>query len=113
MADISELGYQTIAAVDTIRADIMDQVATVATSNSGTNTIDFTKNVTLAGGGTGQASKLAGLSSVGNAVDITTGAGALVLDDVLQAMSTVEQTAAQLVSAENKAQQQVNSLARQ
>lgn len=105
MADISELGYQTIRDVDTMRSGIMDQVAKVAAGTGANgNAIDFTTN---------NAASLAGLTSVGSAVDITTGAGALVLDDVLQAMSTVEQTAAQLVSAENKAQQQVNSLARQ
>jgi len=43
-------------------------------------------------------------------IDISTGAGALVLDDALQELSTLEQAAAQLVAAENKAQKQVHSV---
>ena len=113
--DISEAGYQAIKNVDDLRAGIMEAVATVAggtpsgtaakpsTVTAGTNSINFHAETT----------RLAGLGSLTGGIDITTGAGALVLDDVLQAMSTVEQSAAQLVSAENKAQQQVNSLARQ
>ena len=46
----------------------------------------------------------------GACVDISTGAGALVLDDALQELSTLEQAAAQLVAAENKAQKQVHSV---
>jgi hypothetical protein len=45
----------------------------------------------------------------GSQIDISTGAGALVLDDYLQELSTVEQAAAQLVAAENKAQKAVHS----
>jgi hypothetical protein len=48
----------------------------------------------------------------GAAIDISTGAGALVLDDKLQQLSTMEQSAAQLVAAENKGEKEVNSLAR-
>lgn len=107
--DISEMGYNAIKEIDSLRNDIMGAVAEVAGADGDTpltvdgNEIEFTSQIT----------QLAGLGSNLGGIDITTGAGALVLDDVLQAMSTVEQTAAQLVSAENKAQQQVNSLARQ
>jgi hypothetical protein len=101
--DISELGYGAIKTVDGARNGIMTQVATVATGSQ--NTVNFNSV-----GGV-NASQMAGITTGAN-IDITTGAGALVLDDVLQALSTVEQASAQLVSAENKAQQQVNSLAR-
>jgi hypothetical protein len=98
--DISEMGYGAIKEIDGLRNSIMSQVANVA--NNTTNDVNFSGMARMAG-------ITAGTSS---AIDITTGAGALVLDDVLQALSTVEQASAQLVSAENKAQQQVNSLAR-
>ena len=98
--DISEMGYGAIKEIDGLRNNIMSQVSTVA--NGGTNDVDFSS-----------MAKMAGITATtANKIDITTGAGALVLDDVLQALSTVEQASAQLVSAENKAQQQVNSLAR-
>ena len=96
--DIAEMGYTAIQEVGELRNGIMSQVSAVA--NNAGNDVDFT----------GMA-KLSGMTGLTKA-DITTGAGALVLDDVLQALSTVEQASAQLVSAENKAQQQVNSLAR-
>lgn len=96
--DISEMGYGAINEIGILRENIMSQVAQVA--NNTTSDVNFSAMGVMSSN-----------SSVG-AVNITTGAGALVLDDVLQALSTVEQASAQLVSAENKAQQQVNSLAR-
>ena len=60
------------------------------------------------------AAKIGGTDNsvkIGSAcVDISTGAGALVLDDALQELSTLEQAAAQLVAAENKAQKQIHSV---
>lgn len=50
------------------------------------------------------------LDNVDTKVDIASGAGALLLDDYLQELSTVEQAAAQFVAAENKAQKQIHSV---
>ena len=79
-------GYKAIEGVEIARASIMDCVKAAA---GGTD-----KNVMIQG----------------NKVDISTGAGALVLDDYLQELSTVEQAAAQLVAAENKSQKQAHSI---
>ncbi|MDR1996788.1 MAG: hypothetical protein LBQ83_00435 [Candidatus Margulisbacteria bacterium] len=58
----------------------------------------------------GDSSSQKFVAIAGVSVDISTGAGALVLDDALQELSTLEQAAAQLVAAENKAQKQVHSV---
>ena len=85
---IAKDGAKAIACVAVQRECIMNQVKDAASSQ------------------TGQA-----MVKIANAcVDISTGAGALVLDDALQELSTLEQAAAQLVAAENKAQKQVHSV---
>jgi hypothetical protein len=114
--DISEAGFNTVNNVDTMRKDIMAAVAEIAggtpnaTSGSYGVQVDYSTGSGRLNFGT--VATMAGLGP-NTTVDIQTGAGALVLDDVLQVMSTLQQAAAQMVAAENKAQQQVNSLARQ
>ncbi|MCB0739365.1 MAG: hypothetical protein KDC92_17795 [Bacteroidetes bacterium] len=98
--NIAEAGYESVREVDDHRLGIMNEVSLVA--SGGQTNVNFSNAVMT----------LSGIGTSAQSIDITTGAGALVLDDVLQALSTVEQAAAQLVSAENRAQQQVNSLAR-
>lgn len=114
--DISEAGFGTVNNVDTMRRDIMSAVAEIAggTTNatSGLHGVQVDYSTGSPRLNFGTVATMAGLGP-NTTVDIQTGAGALVLDDVLQVMSTIQQAAAQLVAAENKAQQQVNSLARQ
>ena len=85
---IAKDGYEAVKAVEDRRSEVMSCVKVAAASGS-TN-----RNVSIAG----------------TSVDISTGAGALVLDDYLQELSTVEQAAAQLVAAENKSQKQAHSI---
>jgi hypothetical protein len=91
LAQIAKDAYNAIEAVTQIRSSLMTEIKKVATSGtaSGTN-----KDISIGG----------------VSIDISTGAGALVLDDALQELSTLEQAAAQLVAAENKAQKQVHSV---
>ena len=86
--NISKDGAIAVACVAIQREQIMSQVKSAAANTNGA------AMVTIAC----------------MAVDISTGAGALVLDDALQELSTLEQAAAQLVAAENKAQKQVHSV---
>ncbi|GBR76690.1 hypothetical protein NO2_1201 [Candidatus Termititenax persephonae] len=85
---IARDGYVAIASVAAQRELIMEGVKSVAQSLSGSSLVSI-RSAT---------------------VDVSTGAGALVLDDALQELSTLEQAAAQLVAAENKAQKQVHSV---
>ncbi|GBR77313.1 hypothetical protein NO2_1714 [Candidatus Termititenax persephonae] len=85
---IAQDGYDAINAVAKQREDIMTCVKSVAQALNGSSVVSIRSA----------------------AVDISTGAGALVLDDALQELSTLEQAAAQLVAAENKAQKQVHSV---
>jgi hypothetical protein len=78
----------TVNAVHMERENIMAQVAQVATSG-GTVSIN--------------------MGTTSYAVDISSGAGALVLDDRLQELATLEQSAAQMVAAENRAQKDVQA----
>jgi hypothetical protein len=114
--DISEAGFNTVSNVDNMRRDIMSAVAEIAGGTPNATSGQFGVQVDNSTGTSrlnfGTVGTMAGLGP-NTTVDIQTGAGALVLDDVLQVMSTLQQAAAQLVAAENKAQQQVNSLARQ
>jgi hypothetical protein len=87
-------GFDTVKRTTETRQALMDAIKTAAAS--GEKTISMMVNVN----GTGE--------TIG--VDISTGAGALILDDYLQELSTVEQAAAQLVAAENKAQKQIHSV---
>lgn len=89
LSQIAENAYDAIASATATRKDLMEQIKDVATCTAVTS-----KEVTI---GT-------------NRIDISTGAGALVLDDYLQELSTIEQAAAQFVAAENKAQKQVHSV---
>jgi hypothetical protein len=114
--DISETGFSAVSNVDSMRKDIMAAVAEIAGGATNNTSGNYGVQVDYSTGtgrlNFGSVATMAGLGP-NTTVDITTGAGALVLDDVLQVMSTMQQSAAQLVAAENKAQQQVNSLARQ
>jgi len=78
-----------------MRACIMGQIKCVAAGSEN-------RLVTIENGINGTMTQIG--------IDISTGAGALVLDDALQELSTLEQAAAQLVAAENKAQKQVHSV---
>lgn len=85
---IARDGYKAVYDVEQLRSSVMAGVKEAASSTSTNRTV----------------------SVAGATVDISTGAGALVLDDYLQELSTVEQAAAQLVAAENKSQKQVHSV---
>ena len=73
------------------RDNIMTQVANVASTGA------TTTKVTIK------------MGTETKAVDISSGAGALVLDDRLLELATLEQSAAQLVAAENRAQKDVQA----
>lgn len=90
--NIEASALNTLAAVSLERNDIMSQVANVAGGGATT-----TVNIKMSG------------STTPKAVDISTSAGALVLDDRLQELATMEQSAAQLVAAENRAQKDVQA----
>jgi hypothetical protein len=94
LSNIAKDAYNAIGNVTHIRSALMAQITSVATANSTTKEI----NINAGSGGNAKS------------IDISTGAGALVLDDALQELSTLEQAAAQLVAAENKAQKQVHSV---
>jgi hypothetical protein len=79
--------YNTLNDVETVRSDLMDSLQAAASVGS-------SKVVTINDNST---------------IDISTGAGALVLDTYLQELSTVEQSAAQIVAQHNKAQKTIHS----
>ncbi len=87
--DIEIQGLNTVQRVSAERENIMNQVAVVASGGSNVVSIN--------------------MGTTSHSVDISTGAGALVLDDRLQELATMEQSAAQLVAAENRAQKDVQS----
>jgi hypothetical protein len=89
LQDIAVAGADLLKSVGDTRENLMNSIKSAASQ-------DGNKVITI-------SSDLA-------SIDISTGAGALVLDDYLQELSTVEQAAAQLVAAENKAQKQVHSV---
>ena len=91
--DIAAAGYDAISSVEEVRSDLMDQIVGAAASDSD-------KTITIGANAEGEG---------GQEIDISTGAGALVLDNALQELSTVEQVAAQLVAGSNRAQQRVHS----
>jgi hypothetical protein len=93
LSNIAKDAYIAIGNVTGIRSALMAEITSVATG-SGEKTININ----------------AGSTKTAVPIDISTGAGALVLDDALQELSTLEQAAAQLVAAENKAQKQVHSV---
>jgi hypothetical protein len=95
LSNIAKDAYEAIANVTDIRSQLMNEIKKVA-STGASKEIDIGKITSR----TGESVK----------IDISTGAGALVLDDALQELSTLEQAAAQLVAAENKAQKQVHSV---
>jgi hypothetical protein len=95
LSNIAKDAYLAIGNVTEIRSQLMHEITKVATGESNDKTININA------GNTGAGEKK---------IDISTGAGALVLDDALQELSTLEQAAAQLVAAENKAQKQVHSV---
>jgi hypothetical protein len=89
--NIEASALSTLEAVSAERENIMDQVAEVAAGTATTVDINM------------------GGSTTPKSVDISTSAGALVLDDRLQELATMEQSAAQLVAAENRAQKDVQA----
>ncbi|MDR1323262.1 MAG: hypothetical protein LBK68_02375 [Candidatus Margulisbacteria bacterium] len=96
LSQIAKDAYEAIANVTDIRSKLMNEIKSVATGNG-------SKEINIG--------VLTGRNGGENvSIDISTGAGALVLDDALQELSTLEQAAAQLVAAENKAQKQVHSV---
>lgn len=88
---IAEDAYDVVSEVAGKRTDLMSEIKSAVTSNDTNISMDINGN---------------GAEDV----DISTGAGALILDDYLQELSTVEQAAAQFVAAENKAQKQIHSV---
>jgi hypothetical protein len=94
LSNIAKDAYIAIGNVTGIRSALMAEITSVATGSSTTKEININ----------------AGSNADPKKIDISTGAGALVLDDALQELSTLEQAAAQLVAAENKAQKQVHSV---
>ena len=90
MKDIVETGYKAIDGIETLRKDLMADLKDAATSSS-----DAANKITIGPGS--------------EKVDISTGAGSLVLDNYLQELSTVEQAAAQIVAQSNKAQKNVHA----
>lgn len=85
--DIVEAGYNAISGIEEKRDVIMDALKDAA-GTDGDNLMN-----------------IAGT----NDIDISTGAGSLILDNYLQELSTVEQAAAQIVAQANKAQKNVHS----
>lgn len=92
MKNIAEDAFEAIKSIETVRADVMEELKGAAEA-----------------GATDQVISLSIDGGAAIEVDIATGAGALVLDNYLQELSTVEQAAAQLVAQANKAQKQVHS----
>ncbi len=84
---IIDNAYKALQNVETVRSDLMSDLKT-------------------ASGPTG--SKIITIGAT-DSIDISTGAGAMVLDSYLQELSTVEQAAAQVVAQHNKAQKTVHS----
>jgi len=98
---IAQTGYATVDKVGDIRSAIMDMVEGAAGGTNGLATSAITAD---------NAEKTNPVVTSLAGTDISTGAGALLLDDTLQELSTVEQAAAQLVAAENRAQKQIHSV---
>ncbi|GBR76693.1 hypothetical protein NO2_1206 [Candidatus Termititenax persephonae] len=99
-ADIAKLG--TDFGIHKIAQDAYTAIKSVAQQRE--DIMTCVKCAAIASGGSSL------VSIRGGVIDVSTGAGALVLDDALQELSTLEQAAAQLVAAENKAQKQVHSV---
>ncbi|MDR2430877.1 MAG: hypothetical protein LBD99_01265, partial [Candidatus Margulisbacteria bacterium] len=103
--NIAKDGYVAVGNVGAQRAAIMEAVKSAAVGSGGT-TLSISATASYAS----QSVNVGSIAKSLHGVDIATGAGALVLDDALQELSTIEQAAAQLVAAENKAQKQVHSV---
>lgn len=84
---IIDNAYSTLNQVEGIRSDLMDELESAAQVGA-PKEVSINSNTTI---------------------DISTGAGALVLDTYLQELSTVEQAAAQIVAQHNKAQKTIHS----
>lgn len=92
--DLSINAYETVNECDNIREDIMSQI----------------KDSLLPGGQSGGADDLTvsvQLPGMTDAIDVGTGAGALVMDDCMQRLANITQTAAQLVANKNRATKEV------
>lgn len=93
---LSANAYEAADWADASREEIMNDIRDAIESNAnGTNDVDGVE-----------------VEIDGIAVDISSGAGALLLDDKLQELSTIEQSAAQILAANNRAQKEVNQLLR-
>lgn len=87
--------YKVAEASENTRTGIMQEIKDKLTAAGGTVDPDITLSVDMLGG-----------------VDISSGPGALVLDDVLQKLSTIQQTSAQILAAKNRSAKEVQQLMR-
>ena len=85
--------YFVANAADDARQDIMSDIRTA---------------VTGASNGTSDVYSIPALGGI----DISTGAGALILDDTLQKLSNQEQASGQILSSKNRGQKEMNQLMR-
>ncbi len=86
--------YKVAEAAENTRTEIMAEIRDQLGRSTEVNP-DVTLNVESLGG-----------------VDISSGPGALVLDDVLQKLSTIQQTSAQILAAKNRSAKEVQQLMR-
>lgn len=92
--NMSAQAYEVAKTADDVRKGIMEEIKSAVSSEALKNGNDI--SVTL----------------MNTKVDISSGPGALVLDDVLQKLSTVGQTAAQLLASKNRAAKEIQNLVR-
>jgi hypothetical protein len=87
--------YKVAEASENTRCEIMAEIKNALTTSNNEVDTDVTLNVESLGG-----------------IDISSGPGALVLDDVLQKLSTIQQTAAQILASKNRSAKEVQQLMR-
>jgi len=88
--------YKVAETAENTREKIMDDIRSqLGRQADGT----FSEDITL------QVQELGG-------IDISSGAGALVLDDVLQKLSTIQQSAAQILASKNRGVKEMQQLMR-
>lgn len=87
--------YESANIAENTREDIMEQIREQL---GDVNNID--NDVTL------------NVNVLGTEVDISSGPGALLLDDALQTLSTIQQVSAQMVASKNRGQKEMNQLLR-
>ena len=94
--DISLNAYEATSTTNDIREGIMQDIRDSVAGMADGGNEDMTVSVSLRG----------------TEVDISTGAGALLLDDTLQTLSTIEQSAAQILASNNRAVKEINQTLR-